>query len=97
MYTIKVKDLSTGKWLKDEIEGAQPKVVWAADNKHFYYIKKHPKTLLGYQVYRHKLGTEQAKDELVYEEKDNTYSLISVSLKTAQSFLFITQVLSLQV
>ncbi|MEI5637698.1 MULTISPECIES: S9 family peptidase [unclassified Pseudoalteromonas] len=88
VYTIKIKDLSTGKWLEDEINGAQPKVVWAADNLHFYYIKKHPETLLGYQVYRHKLGTEQEQDQLVYEEKDNTY-YTSISKSKDGSSIFI--------
>ena len=73
VYTIKVKDLATGELLPDTIQGVQGSVVWANDNEHFYYVKKHPQTLLGYQVYRHKLGTEQAADELIYEEQDNTY------------------------
>ncbi len=59
--------------MSDKIEGAQAGVEWANDNQHFYYIKKDPQTLLGYQVYRHKLGTLQAEDELIYEEADNTY------------------------
>ncbi|ALO41913.1 S9 family peptidase [Pseudoalteromonas phenolica] len=73
IYTIQVKDLKTGKLLDDKIEGAQASVVWANDNEHFYYVKKDPQTLLGYQVYRHKLGTPQSSDELIYEEADNTY------------------------
>ena len=50
IYTIQVKDLKTGKLLEDKIEGAQASVVWANDNQHFYYVKKDPQTLLGYQV-----------------------------------------------
>lgn len=73
VYSIYVKDLTTGKLLEDKIEGAQASVVWANDNQHFYYVKKDPQTLLGYQVYRHKLGTSQNDDTLIYEEKDNTY------------------------
>ncbi len=73
IYTIKIKDLTTGEYLKDEIEGASSAIAWQNDNQAFYYIKKDPQTLLGYQVYRHVLGTAQASDELIYEETDSAY------------------------
>ncbi|MCF7502026.1 S9 family peptidase [Pseudoalteromonas sp. L1] len=73
IYTVKVKDLTTNQLLPDTIEGSEGDVVWANDNKTFYYIKKDPQTLLGYQVFRHRLGTSQADDELVYEEHDTSY------------------------
>ncbi len=74
VYTIKIKDLNTGEYLQDEIEGASSAIVaWQNDNKAFYYIKKDPQTLLGYQVYRHVLGTPQKSDELIYEETDSAY------------------------
>jgi len=73
IYTILVKDLTTGELLKDKLEGTDGDVVWANDNKTFYYIKKDLQTLLGYQVYRHTLGTPQSQDELVYEETNTSY------------------------
>ncbi|WP_283709661.1 S9 family peptidase [Pseudoalteromonas prydzensis] len=73
IYTILVKDLSTGKLLEDKLEGTDGDIVWANDNKTFYYIKKDLQTLLGYQVYRHTLGTSQAADELIYEESNTSY------------------------
>ncbi|CAG0909452.1 unnamed protein product, partial [Cyprideis torosa] len=48
-------------------------VVWANDSQTLYYVKKHPTTLLPYQVYRHTLGQPVADDELVYEEADDTF------------------------
>lgn len=73
IYTIKIKDLTTGEYLNDEIEGASSAIAWQNDNQAFYYIKKDPQTLLGYQVYRHVLGTPQTSDELIYEEEDSAY------------------------
>ncbi|MBY7731031.1 S9 family peptidase [Vibrio splendidus] len=73
VYTIKIKDLATGEYLNDEIEGASSSIAWQNDNQAFYYIKKDPKTLLGYQVFRHALGTPQTSDELIYEETDTAY------------------------
>ncbi|MGS0536953.1 S9 family peptidase [Pseudoalteromonas sp. SaAl2] len=73
IYTILVKDLTTGELLKDKLEGTSGDIVWANDNKTFYYIKKDLQTLLGYQVYRHTLGSAQSEDELVYEETNTSY------------------------
>ncbi len=73
IYTIKIKDLTTGEYLKDEIQGASSSIAWQKDNLAFYYIKKDPQTLLGYQVYRHVLGTPQSSDVLIYEESDSEF------------------------
>lgn len=73
IYTIRIKNLETGEYLKDEIKDTEGDVVWGNNNQFFYYIKKDPQTLLGYQVYRHVLGTEQSQDELVYEEQNKAY------------------------
>ncbi|WP_318489229.1 S9 family peptidase [Photobacterium leiognathi] len=73
IYTIKVKNLATGEYLTDEITGTSGSIAWQNDNKAFYYIKKDPQTLLGYQVYRHQLGTNQADDTLIFEETDPSF------------------------
>lgn len=80
IYTVFVKNLETGEMLSDVLEGTSGQVEWANDNTHLFYVKKDPQTLLGYQVYRHKLGTEQTEDTLIYEETDPTfYTFISKS------------------
>ena len=80
IYTIFVKDLESGDKLNDVLEGTSGRVVWANDNTHLFYVKKDPQTLLGYQDYRHKLGTAQSDDTLIYEESDPTfYTYISKS------------------
>ncbi|PKG74618.1 oligopeptidase B [Shewanella sp. GutCb] len=73
IYTLYFKDLNSGELIKDKLEGTDGDVVWANDNQHLFYIAKDPQTLLGYQVFRHKLGTAQTEDVLVYEEKDDTF------------------------
>ena len=73
IYTVKFQDLTSKAMLPDVLEGTQGSVVWANDNQTVYYIKKDPQTLLGYQVFRHTLGTAQSEDQLVYEETDNSY------------------------
>ncbi|NRA59596.1 MAG: S9 family peptidase [Psychrobium sp.] len=89
IYTLRFKDLVTGKMLNDQLTGTSGRTVWANDNKTVYYIHKDPQTLLGYQVFRHTLGTPQSSDELIYEEKDNTYYTYIWKSKDGES-IFIT-------
>lgn len=73
-YTVKFKNLKTGEIYKDQIKNTEGgSYAWAADNQTFFYILRDQKTLLGYQVWRHVLGTDVKSDVLVYEEKDNQY------------------------
>lgn len=72
-YTIRVKDLESGKTFEDKITNAEPDIAWAADNRTLLYIAKDPTTLLGDKVRKHELGTDPAKDPLVYEETDKSY------------------------
>ena len=71
-YTIHIKNLETGKLLSDKIKNTEGDPVWANDNKTLFYTAKHPVTLLSERIYRHTLGTEAAKDVLVYKEEDNS-------------------------
>ncbi|WP_321389789.1 S9 family peptidase [Emcibacter sp.] len=73
LYIIEFKNLATGQTYDDRLENTSGVIVWADDNKTVFYIKKDLQTLLGYQVYRHILGTDQKDDVLVYEEKDPTF------------------------
>ena len=72
-YTIKFKSLVDDKVYADEIVNTTGGITWASDNKTVFYTVKHPETLLPYKVLKHVLGTPVEKDELVYEEKDNTF------------------------
>ncbi len=74
-YILKVKDLTTGQMLADEIPNAQPAPVWAGDNKTIFYVEKDPVTLLGKRVKAHVLGTPVSADKVIYEEADDTFSM----------------------
>jgi oligopeptidase B len=75
IYTVQIKDLNSGKLLTDTLSNTDGRLVWANDNQHLFYIKKDPQTLLGFQVFRHRLGQDQSHDELVYEEQDDSFYL----------------------
>lgn len=73
IYTLQFKDLETGELLPDKLEEVTGNHAWANDNKTIFYTRQDPRTLRSYQVYRHVLGSPVQDDELVFEEKDETY------------------------
>lgn len=81
-YTIQFKDLTTGELLKDKIENTTGGATWANDNKTVFYTRRDQETLRSYQIYKHVLGTDPAKDELVFEETDETFSCFVYKTKT---------------
>lgn len=73
-YTIKFKNLETGKMLPDSIENTTGSVAWSNDCSVVFYTKKNDKTLRAEKILKHKLGAPTAKDVEVYYEKDETFS-----------------------
>ena len=71
-YAIKVRDLATGKNLRDTLRDTDGDVVWSADSGGFFYVlmdDNHRPC----RVYFHRLGDAQANDRLVFEEKDSRW------------------------
>ena len=72
-YTLRFKDLTTGRVLPDTIHNVEAAMEWSADGRAVLYIEKDPQTLLGSKVRKHVLGTDPATDPLVYEETDESF------------------------
>jgi oligopeptidase B len=75
-YRLHVRDLHTGKDLADTAERVGS-IAWANDNKTIFYTVEEDKTKRQYRLYRHVLGNDAAKDDLIYEEKDVAASIWS--------------------
>jgi oligopeptidase B len=88
IYDIQVKDLETGKILADKIEKVSGNAVWANDNKTIFYSSQDEVTLRSDKIFKHKLGTNQADDVLVYFEKDETYN-VEVAKSKSRKYLAI--------
>ena len=91
IYTIRFKNLRTGEVLTDEIENVTPNMAWANDNRTLFYARQDPVTLRFYRIYKHVLGADPTKDELVFEETDDTYSCYVFKTKSKR-FLMIASV-----
>ena len=68
-FSIRVREWETRKDLDDVVEETDGAVVWSSDASAFFYVKldDNHRPL---QVWRHRLGTRQSDDVLVYEETD---------------------------
>jgi oligopeptidase B len=81
-YTIQIKNLKTGENYPEIIENTTGNAIWANDNKTLFYTRKDPQTLRSDKIYKHVLGTAPEKDELVFEEGDETYDVFVTKTKS---------------
>ncbi|MFL5117036.1 MAG: S9 family peptidase [Microvirga sp.] len=88
LFTIRVRDLATGKDLADEVLATAGEVVWCLDSATFYYVEvdeKHRPV----RVKRHRIGTPAAEDALVYEETESGW-FIDLDVTTSALFIVLT-------
>lgn len=87
LYTIRVRDLATGRDLPDAIPDTRGGIVWANDSKTIFYVRldEHHRPLL---VYRHAIGTSAEEDVLVYRESD-VGLYVSVSMTQSSKYILI--------
>jgi oligopeptidase B len=86
-YRLHVRDLRTGKDLPDTAEKVGSNA-WANDNQTLFYTVEEEKTKRQYRLYRHTLGADSAKDQLVYEEPDERFN-IGVQKSRSGKYLFL--------
>jgi len=84
LHTIRVRDLATGTDLPDRLEGTTGDLVWSADGAFLFYILRDEEHRPS-KVMRHKIGTPDSADVLIYEEPDKGFF---VSLGETQSRAF---------
>ncbi len=72
-YFVTVKDLRNGRLIEERFVQS-PNIEWAADNKTLFYVTeddaKRP-----HKLWQHSLGQPKEKDVLVFEEKDELFTL----------------------
>ncbi|MDP3920416.1 MAG: S9 family peptidase [Candidatus Omnitrophota bacterium] len=86
-YTLRIKDLKTGKLLPDEITGIGTNVVWAEDGETLFYVMLDPASR-PFKLFRHRINSSPAQDCLVYHETDDAFFL-SISKTKSRKFLLI--------
>jgi oligopeptidase B len=74
-YTIRFKNLNNGAWLNDQIPMTTGSVAWAKDNRTVFYTVRDQQTLRSFRIMKHVLGNDPASDKIVFEEKDETFTV----------------------
>ena len=72
-YTIKFKDLTNSTIYDYNLQNTSGDMAWSRDGVYLFYVERDEETLLPFRLYRHKIGTSQLEDALIYEEKDPTF------------------------
>ena len=87
-YTIYLRDLRNGKNEQDIIENTSGGITWSLDSKSFFYSKL-DKFHRPRQIFKHTIGTSIKDDELIFEEKDETFTC-GISLTSDEKFFIIS-------
>lgn len=72
-YTIRFRDLRTGRTLEDRLEGVSGMGEWAANGTHYFFVREDD-ARRPYQLFLHSLG-ETGPAKLLYEEPDPLFYL----------------------
>ncbi|PKR76723.1 oligopeptidase B [Halalkalibacillus sediminis] len=86
-YTVYIKDMHTGELLPDRIPNVfiAGSLEWSRCGEYIFYVTVDEQQR-AYRVWRHRLGADVNSDELLYEEKDTTFTIF---MSKSQSGRFI--------
>ena len=87
-YTIYLRDLTNNKNEKDIIENTSGSITWSLDSKSFFYSQL-DKFHRPRKIYKHLVGAPLEDDELIFEEKDETFTC-GISLTSDEKFFIIS-------
>ena len=86
-YVVRFRDHETKRVYPDSLTEVAG-MVWL-DDATVLYACQEPKTLRVHRVYRHRLGSPQTQDELVFEENDPLFD-VSLGRSRSRAFIYIT-------
>lgn len=85
---IKIKDLVSNKYLKDELADAAGDLLFSQDSQSLIYAKLQQDKWRTENINLHKMGTQQAQDKVLFTELDDTFSL-GFELTSSEQYLVI--------
>ncbi len=71
-YTMRFIDLAEDQASPEALEDTSYGMAWSNDNATVFYVRV-DEAMRPYQLWRHRVGTEQSGDILVYEEEDERF------------------------
>jgi oligopeptidase B len=89
-YTLRIKDLTTGQTLPDEIPGTFYGCAWSAAGDALFYVTVDA-AWRPHRVWRHRVGTPAGDDVMVFEEPDERF-WTGVELTRSERYVVISSV-----
>ncbi len=86
-YTIYIRDIKTNKFISKEITETSGGITFSLDDKYIFYSKL-DKNHRARKIYRHEIGNFKDKDELIFEEKSEAFT-VSIGLSSDEKYYFI--------
>ncbi|GAA0266749.1 S9 family peptidase [Cryptosporangium japonicum] len=86
-FTLRIRDLGTGKDLADEVPNTSYGTAWSADGTELFYLTVDD-AWRPHRVWRHTVGTPADQDTIVFEEPDERF-WVGVGLSRSEAYVII--------
>ncbi|MDC3173876.1 S9 family peptidase [Candidatus Pelagibacter sp.] len=86
-YTIYIRDIKTNKIISKKITETSGGITFSLDDKYIFYSKL-DENHRARKIYRHEIGNHSDKDELIYEEKNEAFT-VSLGVSADEKYYFI--------
>ena len=86
-YTILIRDIKNNKIISREITDTAGGITFSLDDKYIFYSKL-DQNHRAKKIYRHEIGNFDKKDELIFEEKGNAFT-VSIGISSDEKYYFI--------
>ncbi|MBD1173583.1 S9 family peptidase [Pelagibacterales bacterium SAG-MED03] len=86
-YTIFIRDIKTKEIISKKITETSGSITFSLDDKYIFYSKL-DENHRARKIYRHKIGGHNVKDELIFEEKSEAFT-VSIGISSDEKYYFI--------
>ena len=87
-FTIYIREISSGKLITEKIKDTSGSITFSLDDNFIFYSKldefHRPR-----KIFRHKIGSSPEKDELIFEEKSDAFT-VGINLTSDEKYFIIT-------
>ena len=87
-YTIFIRNINDNKIITKEITDTSGSIMFSLDDRYIFYSKL-DQNHRARKIYRHKIGNLNEKDELIFEEKTEAFT-VSISLSSDEKYYLIS-------
>ncbi len=87
-YTISIREIKTNKIITKKITETSGSILFSLDDKYIFYSKL-DQNHRARKILRHKIGNFDKKDDLIFEEKSEAFT-VSIGLSSDEKYYFIS-------